>query len=299
MNRKLIAIVVVIIVVGLVAGIFLVQRNQELRKKASGPGGSDCGQSTDCVKLDSPPNAGAYLVTRAVDHVIIKAGTADFSFPGYSGTCYTVSISSDRVDWEKVGTSGPECQNISHIEIWFSAASVTGVTPSPIAVATSTPTPTATANTATLTPLATSGGTATKSPSPTPTRSPSPTPTRSPSPTPTTQPGIGGGSTVTPTATPIPSHTPSPTPATFGIGGGSTATPTPTTTTTSLASNKTPTPTPGGGVGGLLTEASSSPRPQGATLPVAGDTTPTWVLGIMGISLITAGVYIIANKNNI
>ncbi len=170
-SKILVSILSVLILAGgVVAGIFLIQRSQELREKAANVGGSDCGQSLDCYKIDLGQNSGTYTSERTIDHFIIKARTEAYSFPGVSSNCYSVNINQKTVTWQKVG-SASDCHDISHVEVWFVATELPTTPPNP--TATSTPVPTAT----------TAPGQPTVAPTIVPTVTLIPNPTLTPTPT--------------------------------------------------------------------------------------------------------------------
>lgn len=173
-SKKAILISIISILIlsgGVIAGIFLTQRSQELREKAANVGGSDCGQSLDCYKIDSGQNTGTYSSERTIDHFIIKSATLAYSYPGDSGNCYSVNINQKTVSWQKVGQP-PDCHDVSHVEIWFAASELPSSTPVP----TATPTPVVVATTAPGQPTATPTKIPTATLTPIPTI-PSPTPT--------------------------------------------------------------------------------------------------------------------------
>lgn len=138
------------------------------------------------------------------------------------------------------------------------------VTPSPTPIASPTPSPT---------PTPPVGG-----PDPSPTPSPSPSPTPTPSPTPSATP--------LPNPTPTPAVTPSPTPT---PKPGVTPTPTP-------ESNPDPTPTPGTEVGGFFGE-NPTPTPdtvETVSMPEAGNALPTVLVLSLGILLILGSALVVA-----
>lgn len=146
-----------------------------------------------------------------ITQVCLKAGTPHFIFTSNtSDGCYTVTgIGTESVTVTRTGTPSPECQEISHIDVYYEPAT----TPTP----TLTPTPTITA-----TPTPTDTPTPTESPTPTPTISPAITPPPTSSPTPI--------ATATPTPTTGPTATLTPTPTGVVLGAAATSTPTPTVT---------------------------------------------------------------------
>ncbi len=98
-----------------------------------GPGGSDCDQAQPpqyCFKieLDDETQSGDYTAPAAVTKVVLKAGqdytTVTPEQNPYNGACYSVIFSSsqqggplDTINFEKTG--GEQCQNLSHVQIWW------------------------------------------------------------------------------------------------------------------------------------------------------------------------------------
>jgi len=89
---------------------------------ASGGGGSDCahedgdGDNVFCTSLTG--NSGSWSVPGdgyTITNFVIKAGNADY---GAVAGCYDVSQSSTSVSWNRVG-DGPDCKDISHVEIYY------------------------------------------------------------------------------------------------------------------------------------------------------------------------------------
>ena len=163
-GKKVIATIFgVLLLVGAVAtGVYLVQRQQEIREQAAS--GRECQQSQDCILLDSPGNSGSYQTPRPIIKVKITDQDVHEYNPGNSDdSCRKVNISENFVSWEKYG-SGPDCKDVSNVQIWMGQAE-----PPPSPVPTQPPTPT---------------------PTQVPGVSPTTTPRISPSPAPTTPPGI-------------------------------------------------------------------------------------------------------------
>lgn len=190
---------------------------------ATGPG--NCG--TDWIaKVDGSPFN--YSGDVPICKVIIKAGSAQqgdactgFTFPpaSQSNTCYQVSgLGSTSIRATKIG-SGPECKDISHIEVY--ACPNTPTTP-PTSPPTSTNTP--------------------EVPTETPSQSPSPSPTFTitlpPSETPTSTPGTPWKFWTPTPGTPTPFITQTPT----GTSGPSVTPTFPVTSTPGKGKKPTPTP---------------------------------------------------------
>lgn len=132
----LFGIVTVLLLVGTISTIFLVQRNQELRERASS--GAACSHAVgQCILLDSPGNSGSYTAPKAISYIDITNQTEyRYNAGNTNDGCYNVSIQGTQLTWSKVG-SGPTCKDISNIQIW-----VSDMTPTPTQEVTSTPTPT-------------------------------------------------------------------------------------------------------------------------------------------------------------
>jgi hypothetical protein len=138
---------VVLLVVGVAAGVLLVQQQQEFRERASS--GAECQQASDCILLDSPGNSGSFESSTNIRYIFITNKSEYRYEPGETNDdCYNVSILGRFLNWSKVG-SGPECKDISNIQIWIDSGGVTPTekpTETPIATETpiSTKTPTET-----------------------------------------------------------------------------------------------------------------------------------------------------------
>jgi hypothetical protein len=168
-GKKILATIfgVALLVVGVTAGVLLVQRQQEISERAAS--GEECTHSPDCILLEGRGNSGSFSAPRIITRVDITARYFHEYFPGDTDNgCYKVSIHGRDLSWERIG-SGPDCKDISNIQIWM------GDEP------TSTPT--------------TPPSTPTEPPS-TPTDGPTSTPTGTPTTTPT------GTITITPTEPP-------------------------------------------------------------------------------------------------
>lgn len=125
-------------VVGVLVGLIILFGLTTSPTNAQGPGGSTCSQAGNCeeVLLDDETQSGDYVVLTYVTLVTLKAGQTRIDvYPvngNYNDGCYSVQFSSNQpsgqtntVAFSKVG--GEECQNLSHIEIWWHVAP-TGVT---------------------------------------------------------------------------------------------------------------------------------------------------------------------------
>jgi hypothetical protein len=155
---------VLLLIAGVAAGVLLVQRQQELREKAAS--GSECTQSTDCKLLDSPGNSGSFTAPRTIDHLFITARDYHrYDPPGTNDGCYNVIINGNSLTWNRVG-DGPDCKDISNIQVWLTG--ITIETPTPTAEPTSTVTLTPTQEvTPSITLTSTPTGAVTGSPTPT------------------------------------------------------------------------------------------------------------------------------------
>lgn len=112
-----------------VAGVILVQREQDIRNKAAS--GSACDQSPDCYKKDDPGDSGSYSDSqgRNVDYFeITHQGRVRFDSSGTDENgCYEVNISGSSVSWNRLQNTNV-CKDISNIQVWF-----TNQTPEPSA----------------------------------------------------------------------------------------------------------------------------------------------------------------------
>jgi hypothetical protein len=192
---------------------------------SDGPAGTPLTPADDIVGSVSPSNSGLAFydagATNVIAYACIKTGQAGHSGPLVNGSydaaftlvvntdpavCYVVSGVSGQAVTVARTRVGPDCQDISHIDVGVNLAdpspspSVTASDPSPsaspsasasasptasaTAAASASPTASATAA-ASVSPTASATASASPSPSPTPTQTPSPTPTRTASPAPT------------------------------------------------------------------------------------------------------------------
>ncbi len=123
-GKKMIATMfgILFLIGGVAAGVFLVQRQQNLEEKAAS--GAECTQASDCILLEDPGNAGNFSAPRAVMYLDITAHNSFRFFPeagrdspSNDYSCYNVSINGRSISWQKVD-SGPDCQDISNIQVW-------------------------------------------------------------------------------------------------------------------------------------------------------------------------------------
>jgi len=118
-GKKILATIfgIVFLVVGVTAGVFLVQRQQEIAERAAS--GKECTHSPDCILLDSPGNSGSFSAPRNITRVYITARYYHEYLPGDTDDdCYEVSIHGRELSWEREG-SGPDCKDISNIQVWL------------------------------------------------------------------------------------------------------------------------------------------------------------------------------------
>jgi hypothetical protein len=116
---------------------------------APGGGGSDCsaentdGDNVFCVNLTG--NSGSWTVPSGgvITEFRVKAGASEWTYgsPSFPSSCYSVTLSATSVSWSKVGADGPDCQKISHVEIYYDPGTPPTNTPTNTPVdATATPT---------------------------------------------------------------------------------------------------------------------------------------------------------------
>lgn len=118
-GKKIIATIfgVLILIGGVAAGVFLVQRQQEIAERAAS--GRECSHSPDCILLDEPGNSGSYTTPREISYIFITAKEFHKYEPGETNDgCYQVKISGRSVSWNRVG-GGPNCKDISNVQIWM------------------------------------------------------------------------------------------------------------------------------------------------------------------------------------
>lgn len=112
----------ILLIAGISAGVYLVQRQVRLNQEASS--GAECSHSQDCILLESSGNSGEYNSPRTISKVNITAQESHEYNPGDTNDgCYHVVINGRYLSWNRVG-SGPECKDISNIQIWLSGESV-------------------------------------------------------------------------------------------------------------------------------------------------------------------------------
>lgn len=174
-----------------------------------------------------------------ITQVCVKASTDHFKFTSNtSDGCYTVSgIGTGSTTVERTGTPSSECQEISHIDVYYE--------PSP-----------------TLTPTPPPAGEPTPTESPTPTEEPTPTSNPTPTPEEENEGGNNGGINIIVTGS-QPTLTPTPPPA-----GGPTTTPAATATPTPTITS-TPTPTPTSAALGLATTPTPTPTSPPSVLGIS------------------------------
>lgn len=118
-GKKILATIfgVAFLIGGVTAGVFLVQRQQEIAERAAS--GKECTQSPDCILLEDRGNSGSFSAPRTITRVDITARYFHEYFPGDTDdSCYKVSIHGRELSWERIG-SGPDCKDISNIQIWM------------------------------------------------------------------------------------------------------------------------------------------------------------------------------------
>ena len=259
----------IILIAGLGISIYLVQRPQDPTSQAAT--GSACTQSPDCELLENPGNNSSHTTSRPIAYLDITAK----DFHRFNSTsndgCYNVQINSQQLSWERVG-SGPDCKDISNIQIWFQPLSEPTTPPGE-------PTPTppqqekehqvASCNSLSFS-LIDSAPTNTPIPSPIPTNTINPAPTQ----------------TLTPTE-PAPTIVFSPTPTLPPIGGSSESTPTPVAT-----SNPNSTPTSPPSENPTATPTQTNLIAEEPTLPEVGNPLPTYIITAIGVLVISAALMI-------
>lgn len=121
----------VVLTCAVVAGVVLVQREQDIRNRASS--GSGCQQSPDCVLLDGSDidgkNSGDYNATRNIAYLDITNKPGEevrFEKGDNDNGCYRGSIQGSSANWERY-REGNDCKEISNVQIWLE----TQVEPSP------------------------------------------------------------------------------------------------------------------------------------------------------------------------
>lgn len=106
----------VILVGGVLAGVFLVRQQQEIRSNASE---QECIQSANCIIIDNPDESGSYKINGIIYDVYLTDENANIFGAGINDSgCYKTTIEGDSLTWEKVGTQS-ECNNLVNIQIWM------------------------------------------------------------------------------------------------------------------------------------------------------------------------------------
>lgn len=126
-GKKVIATIfgMFLLIGGVVAGVLLVQQQQELAEKASS--GSECQQNSDCILLENPEKSGTFSAPRAISQVKISAKeTFTYSKGSNGDNCYKVTIENRSLSWQKIG-DGPECKDISNIQVWMEKTQSEGI----------------------------------------------------------------------------------------------------------------------------------------------------------------------------
>lgn len=128
-GKKIIATIfgVLLLIAGVTAGVFLVQRQQEIAERAAS--GKECTHSPNCILLDNPGNSGNFTAPRNIIRIYITAKDYHEYLPGDTDdSCYKVSIHDRNLSWERIG-SGPDCKDISNVQVWLGEE--ISVTPTP------------------------------------------------------------------------------------------------------------------------------------------------------------------------
>lgn len=138
-GKKIIATMfgVALLLGAVAAGVYLVQRQQQIAERAAS--GSACQQDPDCILLEDPGNNGSFTAPRNVTKLYITARYYhEFAVGQSDDGCYKVNVSGSFITWERYG-SGPDCKDISNIQIWLE---VGGPSPTPLPTETPMPSPT-------------------------------------------------------------------------------------------------------------------------------------------------------------
>ncbi len=106
-----------LLLVGIAAGVLLVQQQQEIRERASG--NEKCINSSLCTFLDEPSNTDTYKARTEISHLLIT-GSAVYRFEsGVSDdSCLRVIISKNIARWSKYGT-GDGCEDVVSVQVWL------------------------------------------------------------------------------------------------------------------------------------------------------------------------------------
>lgn len=126
-STKVIATIfgVALLMIGVAAGVFLVQREQEIRERAAS--GQECQQSEDCILLDDPGNSGSFEAPRIISYIEITAKEFHRYDTSTNDGCYNVRIEDRSVSWSKVG-SGPDCKDVSNVQVHLGEEKIDKVT---------------------------------------------------------------------------------------------------------------------------------------------------------------------------
>ncbi|MBN1169145.1 hypothetical protein JXA63_04615 [Candidatus Woesebacteria bacterium] len=115
---KIIATILSIFILagGVMAGVFLVNQQQEIRSKASE---QDCLQSDNCIILQDPDDNGSYQINGIIYDVYLTDENANIFGAGTTEDgCYRTLIDGNSLTWERVGPES-ECKNIVNIQVWM------------------------------------------------------------------------------------------------------------------------------------------------------------------------------------
>ncbi len=138
-SKKFIATIfgILILVSSVSIGVYLVQKQQDIRERAAS--GSTCDQSPDCELVDNAANKGSKTVERQIIYVDITDKEYHRYYPGDTDDgCRKVNITSNTISWEKYG-EGSNCKDISNVQIWMSKEEPSN-TPTPLPSITQSPT---------------------------------------------------------------------------------------------------------------------------------------------------------------
>lgn len=96
----------------------------------SAQGAAECTQADNCTVV-SDMQSGDFTATHTITKVTIQAGNTIIHHNpedgDYDNGCYLLNFSestgedshpNDTVHWERYATPGPDCQEISHLDIW-------------------------------------------------------------------------------------------------------------------------------------------------------------------------------------
>lgn len=111
-------VILLVLTAAVVAGVILVQREQDIRNKAAS--GSACEHSEDCEELDSPGDSGNFSSSRNIEYIeITHQGNVRFTGTSVDENgCYSVEISGSSMSWNRLIESNV-CKDIVNIQIWF------------------------------------------------------------------------------------------------------------------------------------------------------------------------------------